>query len=160
MPALDSSTSIDALDARILALLAGDGRMPLSELARQIGLSAPSATERVRRLESEGLLLRYGAELDLERLGYPLLALVRLRPVPGRLRDVEALLQKTPECIECDKVTGEDCFVARFALRSIRHLDQLLEAFADCAETNSALVKSTPVPRRLPPLPQPPASGR
>lgn len=151
MPALDS-ISTDALDARLLTLLAGDGRMPLSELARQVGLSAPSITERVRRLENEGAIQRYAAALDLERLGYPLLALVRLRPVPGRLRDVEALLQKTPECIECDKVTGEDCFVARFALRSIRHLDQVLEPFADCAETNSALVKSTLVPRRLPPL--------
>lgn len=146
------NSSIDALDARILGLLAGEGRMPMSELARRLGLSSPSITERVRRLESEGVIRRYAAELDLARLGYPLMALVRLRPVPGRLRDVEALLQKTPECIECDKVTGEDCFVARVALRSIQHLDQVLEAFADCAETNSALIKSTPVALRLPPL--------
>lgn len=150
MPALNSA--IDALDARILGQLAGEGRMAISELARQLGLSAPSVTERVRRLEAEGVIRGYAAALDLERLGYPLMALVRLRPVPGRLRDVEALLQKTPECIECDKVTGEDCFVARIALRSIQHLDQVLEGFADCAETNSALIKSTPVALRLPPL--------
>lgn len=145
--------SLDAIDARLLELLAAEGRAPLSDLARRLGMSAPSVTERVRRLDAaDGPIRRYGAELDLERLGYPLLALVRLRPVPGRLREVEALLQQTPECIECDKVTGEDCFVARIALRSIQHLDLVLERFADCAETNSALVKSTPVRRRLPPL--------
>ncbi|MDC6171129.1 Lrp/AsnC family transcriptional regulator [Paucibacter sp. XJ19-41] len=143
---------VDALDARILALLADEGRLPISELARRLGLSAPSVTERVRRLESEDVIRGYAAGLDLQRLGYPLQALVRLRPVPGRLRDVEALLLQTPECIECDKITGEDCFVARLVLRSIQHLDQVLEPFADCAETNSALVKSTPVQRRLPPL--------
>ncbi len=144
--------SIDALDARILALLASEGRLPLSELARQVGLSSPSVTDRVRRLESNGVIRRYAAEIDLVRLGYPLMALVRLRPVPGRLRDVEALLQKTRECIECDKVTGEDCFVARVVLRSVQHLDEVLEGFADIAETNSALIKSTPVAMRMPPL--------
>jgi Lrp/AsnC family transcriptional regulator, leucine-responsive regulatory protein len=144
--------SIDALDARILELLASEGRLPLSELARQVGLSSPSVTDRVRRLESDGVIRRYAAEIDLVRVGYPLMALVRLRPVPGRLRDVEALLQKTRECIECDKVTGEDCFVARVMLRSVQHLDEVLEGFADIAETNSALIKSTPVALRLPPL--------
>ncbi len=144
--------SIDALDARILATLATDGRLPLSELARRVGLSSPSVTDRVRRLESDGVIRRYAAQLDLASLGYPLMALVRLRPVPGRLREVEALLQRTPECIECDKVTGEDCFVARVVLRSVQHLDEVLEGFADIAETNSALIKSTPVALRLPPL--------
>jgi Lrp/AsnC family leucine-responsive transcriptional regulator len=144
--------SIDALDARILDLLATEGRLPLSELARQVGLSSPSVTDRVRRLESDGVIRRYAAVIDLVRLGYPLMALVRLRPVPGRLREVEALLQKTRECIECDKVTGEDCFVARVVLRSVQHLDEVLEGFADIAETNSALIKSTPVALRLPPL--------
>ena len=147
-----AAPAVDAIDVRILGLLASDGRLPLSELARRLGLSSPSVTDRVRRLEADGVLTGYSARIDLDSIGYPLMALVRLRPVPGRLREVEALLQKTPECVECDKVTGEDCFVARIALRSIQHLDQVLEGFADIAETNSALVKSTPVARRLPPL--------
>lgn len=147
-----SGTAVDAIDVRILGLLASEGRLPLTELARRLGLSSPSVTDRVRRLEADGVLTGYTARIDLASIGFPLIALVRLRPVPGRLREVEALLQHTPECIECDKVTGEDCFVARIALRSIQHLDQVLEGFADIAETNSALVKSTPVARRLPPL--------
>ena len=152
--AFNSSTgaAVDAIDVRILGLLASDGRLPLSELARRLGLSSPSVTDRVRRLEAEGVLTGYAARIELASIGYPLTALVRLRPVPGRLREVEALLQQTAECIECDKVTGEDCFIARISLRSIQHLDQVLEGFADIAETNSALVKSTPVARRLPPL--------
>jgi len=127
--------------------------MPISELARRLSLSSPSVTDRVRRMEADGVLTGYAAQIDLPSIGYPLMALVRLRPVPGRLREVESLLQKTPECIECDKVTGEDCFIARIVLRSIQHLDQVLEGFADIAETNSAIIKSTPVRRRLPRLP-------
>jgi len=134
-------------------MLATEGRMPISELARRLSLSSPSVTDRVRRMEADGVLTGYAAQIDLPSIGYPLMALVRLRPVPGRLREVESLLQKTPECIECDKVTGEDCFIARIVLRSIQHLDQVLEGFADIAETNSAIIKSTPVRRRLPRLP-------
>jgi Lrp/AsnC family leucine-responsive transcriptional regulator len=59
--------------------------------------------------------------------------------------------------VECDKVTGEDCFVCRLYLRSIEELDEILSKVADRAETNTAIVKSTPIPRRLPPLDGPAA---
>ena len=51
-----------------------------------------------------------------------------------------------------DKVTGDDCFIGRLHLRSIEHLDQILDRIADKAETSTAIVKSQPVKRRLPPL--------
>ncbi|KAB7775085.1 MULTISPECIES: Lrp/AsnC family transcriptional regulator [Xanthomonas] len=143
---------LDAIDRAILAALAQDARMATSELARQIGLSAPATADRVRRLQHQGVIAGFTVELDPRALGYTLQAIVRVKPLPGQLHLVEELLQRIPEFVECDKVTGEDCFICRLYLRNIAHLDNILAKVTDRAETNSAIVKSTPVPRRLPPL--------
>lgn len=143
---------LDATDRAILAALAQDARMATSELARQIGLSAPATADRVRRLQQQGVIAGFTVELDPRALGYTLQAIVRVKPLPGQLHLVEELLQRIPEFVECDKVTGEDCFICRLYLRTIEHLDSILAKVTDRAETNTAIVKSTPVRRRLPPL--------
>lgn len=143
---------LDPIDRAILAALAQDARMATSELARQIGLSAPATADRVRRLQQQGVIAGFTVELDPRALGYTLQAIVRVKPLPGQLHLVEELLQRIPEFVECDKVTGEDCFICRLYLRTIAHLDSILAKVTDRAETNTAIVKSTPVPRRLPPL--------
>ncbi|WP_420008058.1 Lrp/AsnC family transcriptional regulator [Xanthomonas sacchari] len=147
-----TATTLDAVDRAILAALAQDARMATSELARQIGLSAPATADRVRRLQQQGVIAGFTVELDPRALGYTLQAIVRVKPLPGQLHLVEELLQRIPEFVECDKVTGEDCFICRLYLRTIAHLDSILAKVTDRAETNTAIVKSTPVPRRLPPL--------
>ncbi|MDQ1094804.1 Lrp/AsnC family leucine-responsive transcriptional regulator [Xanthomonas sacchari] len=147
-----AAATLDATDRAILAALAQDARMATSELARQIGLSAPATADRMRRLQHQGVIAGFAVELDPRTLGYTLQAIVRVKPLPGQLHLVEELLQRIPEVVECDKVTGEDCFVCRLYLRTIQHLDSILAKVSERAETNTAIVKSTPVPRRLPPL--------
>jgi Lrp/AsnC family leucine-responsive transcriptional regulator len=147
-----SKAELDAVDQRILEALSRNSRMPLKELAEAAGLSSPSAAERVRRLEERGVISGFTVDLDLAALGYPLQAIVRVRPLPGQLHIVERLIQETPEFIECDKVTGDDCFIARLVVRSMSELDGLLDKLSERAETNTSMIKSTPVERRLPPL--------
>ncbi|KVE33443.1 Lrp/AsnC family transcriptional regulator [Burkholderia sp. TSV86] len=146
------SSPLDALDRELLRALADDARQSVSELARRIGLSAPSTTERLRRLDAQGVITRFTVELDPRALGYTLQAIVRVKPLPGQLHLVEELLRRIPEFVECDKVTGDDCFVCRLYLRSIEQLDEILAKVTERAETSTAIVKSTPVARRLPPL--------
>lgn len=144
--------SLDAADIEIIGALTGNARLSMRDLAQRVGMSAPSVTERVRRLEDVGIIRRFTLDLDQKALGYGLQALVRIKPLPGQLHKVEQLIQQIPQCIECDKVTGEDCFIARLCVADIDSLDGLLDAVADRAETNTAIIKATPVPRRLPPL--------
>ena len=87
-----------------------------------------------------------------EAIGYPLQAIVRIRPLPGQLHVVERIIQETPEFIECDKVTGDDCFIGRLVVRSMGELDGILDRITERAETNTSMIKATPVKRRLPPL--------
>ena len=143
---------IDEIDRQIVGCLAEDARMSLKVLSGRVGLTSPSTAERVKRLEERGVIQGYCAHVNLAALGYTLQALVRVRPMPGMLHKVDKMIQAIPECIECDKVTGEDCFVMRLVVRSIEQLDELLDGLAEYAQSNTAIVKSSPVKRRLPPI--------
>ncbi|WP_422371938.1 Lrp/AsnC family transcriptional regulator [Hoeflea sp.] len=141
---------MDEKDKLIIGNLRQDARMPVSELAKRVGLSGPSTSERMRRLEANGVIDRYTVDLDLEALGFVLQAIVRIKPRPGNLHIVEDMIMNETRFIDCDKVTGEDCFVTRLALRSIAELDPLLLPFHDRAETNTAIIKSSPLRGRVP----------
>lgn len=143
---------IDEIDRQILACLVEDARMSLKVLSGRVGLSSPSTAERLKRLEEKGMIEGYAARVNLAALGYTLQALVRVRPLPGLLQKVDKYIQAMPECIESDKVTGEDCFVIRLVVRSFEQLDTLLDGLAEYAQCNTSIVKSSPVKRRLPPV--------
>jgi len=141
---------IDDIDRAIVAALAEDARLSLKVLSARVGLTSPSTAERLKRLEERGVIQGYGARVNLSALGYTLQALVRVRPLPGLLQKVDRYIQAMPECIECDKVTGEDCFVMRLVVKDIAQLDTLLDGLAEFAQCNTSIVKSSPVKRRLP----------
>jgi len=124
---------IDGIDKQILATLQADGRMSMSQLAEVIGMSAPSVTERVRRLESGQILQNFTINIDPSRLGYSLEAIVRIKPRSGQLKQVEKMIEKQSRFVWCDRVTGDDCYIAKLMLKSINELDQLLESFHHCA---------------------------
>jgi len=143
---------LDEIDQRMLDALARNARISLKELAEAAGLSSPSAAERLRRLEERGVISAFTVDIAPETIGYPLQAIVRIRPLPGQLHVVERIIQETPEFIECDKVTGDDCFIGRLVVRSMGELDGILDKITERAETNTSMIKATPVKRRLPPL--------
>jgi Lrp/AsnC family leucine-responsive transcriptional regulator len=144
---------LDKLDRQILEILASDARISVKDLANRVNLSSPSTSERLKRLEERGVIRAFTVEIDPQALGYTLQAIVRVRPMPGKLHIVQKLIQEIPEFTECDKVTGDDCFVCRLYLRSITELDGILDRVAELAETSTSIIKSQPVRRRLPPLP-------
>ena len=142
----------DDIDQLLISALMEDSRRSLKALAQISGLSSPSVAERLRKLEERGVLTGYTVEVDPKAFGYQFQAIVRIRPLPGQLQVVERKIQDIPEFTECDKVTGEDCFIARLVIRSMAELDGLLDRVAERAETNTAMIKASPVKRRLPPL--------
>lgn len=146
------SYPLDRADRELLRLLHVNARATVKELAQSVGLSAPSTAERLRKLEDAGVLTGYRVEIDPMALGFSLSAVVRIRQRPGQMRQVEALIREIPQFVECVKVTGDDCFIARLFLRDIDELDPILERISEYGETNTAIVKSTPLKLRLPPL--------
>jgi Lrp/AsnC family leucine-responsive transcriptional regulator len=144
--------AFDAVDSAILAALTRDGRTSIADIARQAGLSAPSIAERIRRLEEAGIIEGYAASLSPQALGFPLAAWLRIRPIPGRLQKVVEVLEGIDQIVECDRVTGEDCFIAKAYARSVEDLERIIDRIIPFAMTNTAIIQSSPIRRRLPPL--------
>ncbi|MFB9150914.1 Lrp/AsnC family transcriptional regulator [Roseovarius ramblicola] len=143
------NAGLDAIDAAILRELAADARLPRAELSRRVGLSAPSVADRVRRLEDVGIITGYGARIDPARLGYGLTILIRARPLPGEMHAMIEAIRETPQIVACDRVSGEDCFVARAHVRDVAEMEAVIDRIVPFGATNSSVVQSSPVPERL-----------
>src|SRR5881275_755898 len=96
---------VDDVNRLILAELQQDARVTVAELGRRVGLSAPAVAERLQRMEGDGVIRAYRAEIDPRALGYSLGAVLRIRPAPRQLHKVAALAQQTPEVTECHRIT-------------------------------------------------------
>lgn len=143
---------LDATDVRILDALIEDARISIAELARSVGLSPPSVSERIKRLEEAGVIEGYTLRIDPKALGLPLATWLRIRPIPGQFHKVAEILRGIPEIVECDRITGEDCFIARANVRSVDDLEKLIDQVIPYAMTNTSIIQSSPVKRRLPPI--------
>jgi Lrp/AsnC family transcriptional regulator, leucine-responsive regulatory protein len=140
--------SLDDLDWRLLEALQRDGRASYADLGRQVGLSPSAVTERVRRLEEVGVITGYRCEVDAEKLGLPIMALVRLRHPHGNRTPLRALLATTPEVTEAHHVTGEDGLVLTVHASSMQHLEELTGRVAGLGDVSTSVVYSSPLPRR------------
>lgn len=142
-------TGLDGIDAAILRELCADARIARAELARRVGLSAPSVADRVRRLEDTGVITGYGARIDPARLGYRLTILIRARPLPGEMDKMVEAIRETPQIVTCERVSGDDCFVARAHVHDVAEMEAVIDRLVPFGATNSSIVQSAPVPQRL-----------
>jgi Lrp/AsnC family leucine-responsive transcriptional regulator len=139
---------LDDVDWLLLELLQTHGRMTFSELGRRVSLSAPAATERVRRLEERGIITGYGATVDTTKLGLPIEAIVRakVRSLDGpRFRETILPLSQV---IAADHVTGDECWILRVVCGSTAELELFVERTQRYGETTTSLIFSSPVRRR------------
>jgi Lrp/AsnC family leucine-responsive transcriptional regulator len=143
---------LDEIDRRIIGELSTDARLSFAELGRRVNLSSPAVTDRVQRLERAGVITGYHAEIEPRALGYQLTAIVRIKPGPGQLHNIESLASEIPEIGELHRVTGEDCFYLKLHLRSIDDLSELLDRFLVHGQTTTSIINGSLIPRRNPPI--------
>lgn len=144
---------LDSINLRLLTELRDNPRLPMAELARRVGMSSPSVTERVRRLEEGGIIRGYRLDLNPAPLGLPIAAYIRVRPNPGQLPRIAELAERIPEVVECHRITGDDCFILKVYIPAMDQLDRLLDRFLLFGTTTTSIIQSSPVPLRPAPLP-------
>jgi Lrp/AsnC family leucine-responsive transcriptional regulator len=145
--------NLDSTDWAIIAELQADARLSLTQLGRRVNLSASATTERVRRLESIGVITGYRAEVDLTKVGYPVLAVVRLKYPGNKHEPLHRLLAERREILECLRTTGDDCYTLKVAAASMPHLEELVNELTDFGSTTTNLVYSQTQPFRGPQKP-------
>jgi Lrp/AsnC family leucine-responsive transcriptional regulator len=135
---ISAVSGIDAHDGRILGELQRDARITMAELGRRVHLSQPAVTERVRKLELNGVIKGYRAVVDHQRLGYGIRAIVRI----GRVEyaRVVKLIEQSPEVINAFNVTGEDSWILEIAVIDVEHLDAVVTKFCILTETSTSIV--------------------
>ena len=119
--------------------------MSFAELGRRVGLSAPAVAERVRRLETGGVITGYHASVDLKKAGYGIVGFVRLSSPLELATQLERLAVDTPEVLEFHRVTGTEGFVMKVAVTSIEHLEKIVVKFLPYGQTTTSIVLSSPV---------------
>lgn len=156
---------LDDIDRKILELLQREARMTNAAIAAEVGLSAPSVFERIRKLEQRGVIRGYTIQVDPAALGKKLTAFIRLMVAMDERYDagVEAI-RHDPDVLECYHVAGEDCFIIKTQVSDPEELGTLLRrirnwltvqrtvtmiALAEIKEGGPLNVQAGPVPQRL-----------
>jgi Lrp/AsnC family transcriptional regulator, leucine-responsive regulatory protein len=155
VPTETENITLDELSVRLLTELTASPRLRTAELARRLGVSTPTVRERIARLEQAGVIRGYRLDVDPAALGRPVGAWVRLRPGPGQVAKAIELARRTPEVLECHRISGEDCLLMRVQVPSIPALEGVLDRFLLHGQTTSSFIVSTPVPPRSAPLDHP-----
>ncbi|MCZ4306287.1 winged helix-turn-helix transcriptional regulator [Zoogloeaceae bacterium G21618-S1] len=138
---------LDRLDRKILDLLQKNGRLPMTELADKVGLSSTPCTERVRRLEREGVITGYHAHLNPVVMGKPLLVFVEIK-LSAKSGDVFDKVKKEmlfiPEVMECHLVSGEFDYLIKARIAQMgeyrRLLGNILLKLPGATESRSSVV--------------------
>jgi Lrp/AsnC family leucine-responsive transcriptional regulator len=115
-----------------------------------LAISPQSVSERLKRLQDVGIVAGFRVDLDPGSLGLGIGAYIRIRPAMGELARVAQIVADIPEIVECDRVTGEDCFVAKAFVANVADLESVIDRLIPFARTSTSIIQSSPVPRRPP----------
>ena len=144
---------IDEIDATILELLQKHGRIKRTQIAAEVGLSVPSVSERMRKLEERGVLLGYHAALDAKRLGYDITAFVRVTQNGSEhYPEFVARVSAMDEVLELHSITGEGSHILKVRVHNTSALERLLaeiQRVPGVRGTQTSLVLSTHKETRL-----------
>jgi Lrp/AsnC family leucine-responsive transcriptional regulator len=144
---------VEEIDRRIVTLLARDGRMSFTDLAKETGLSVSAIHQRVRRLEKRGVIRGYSALVDYDEIGLPLTAFVSIKPNdPAAPDDAPERLSHLSAIEACHSVAGDESYILKVRVASPLALEELLQQIRASANvsTRTTVVLSTPYDYRYP----------
>lgn len=146
---------MEEIDRQILVLLAADGRMSFTDLAKETGLSVSAVHQRVRRLQKRGVIRGFSAQLDPEEIGLPMTAFISIKPIdPAGPDDAPERLAHLSAIEACHSVAGDENYILKVRVASPSALEELLQQIRTAANvsTRTTVVLSTPYEGRSPKL--------
>ncbi|GAE30499.1 Lrp/AsnC family transcriptional regulator [Halalkalibacter hemicellulosilyticus] len=126
---------IDDIDRQILDELNRNSRLSMSELGRRVHLSSPSVTERVRQMESFGIIKSYTLEIDYHQLNLPIQCIIEATVKNGDYASFKRLIQTFPNVEFCYRIAGNACFMLKMHFETFSQAEQFIEDVNPYAQT-------------------------
>lgn len=139
---------MDYVDRQILMMLQENARVPLKVLAEKVYLSSPAVASRIERMEKEGIIKGYHAEIDWQKLGYHIIAFINLEVEPVQKPEFYPFIKAVPNVIECSCVTGHYSMLLKVCFPSTQELDAFIGQIQRFGRTSTQIVFSTAVEHR------------
>jgi Lrp/AsnC family leucine-responsive transcriptional regulator len=139
--------AIGDLNASILKELERDARLSITEIGKRVGLSGPAVSERIKKMEDEGIITRYTTIIDHDQLGLAVNAFITLKSSlthPGVVKKIEEI----PEILECYSITGNHCIIMKVATATTKRLEAIIGQLQQFGETNTSIILSATFEKR------------
>jgi Lrp/AsnC family leucine-responsive transcriptional regulator len=140
---------MDIIDAKILEALQENSRISLKAIGDKINLSSPSISERIKRMENEGIITKYTTEVDPAKLDITYSALINVSMRARHHQEFYKLIRASKNVVDCYHVTGQYCMVLKAHFRNAKDLEHLINQIQEFGETNTSIILSTPLKRNL-----------
>ena len=134
--------SIDSLNWKILKCLQTNARLSNAEIGRQVGISSPAVSERIKKMEDAGIIRGYHAHIAPIEAGYQLKAIITLRAFMGMLKPFLEKVKTYDEVLNCYRITGNENIVMEVVLKNQKHLESFIDQLIIFGETKTQIVLS------------------
>ncbi|ANC77467.1 AsnC family transcriptional regulator [Fictibacillus phosphorivorans] len=126
---------MDAVDKKIIEELTRNSRLSMSELGRRINLSSPSVTERVRQMESFGIIKKYTLAVDYQRMGQPIQCIVEATIKNGDYQAFKRHIENLPNVDFCYRIAGNACFMLKMQFETFQKAEEFIDSINPIAHT-------------------------
>ena len=126
---------IDNIDKKIIVELSKNSRLSMSELGRRINLSSPSVTERVRQMESFGIIKKYTLEIDYEKLGLPIQCIIEATVKNGEYKRFKNYIESLPNVDFCYRIAGNACYILKMQFENFPKAEEFIDTVNPYAST-------------------------
>ncbi len=134
--------SIDSLNWKILKCLQKNARQSNAEIGRQVGISSPAVSERIKKMEDSGIINSYKTVVSPFETGYQLKAIITLRAFMGKLKPFLVKVKTYDEVLNCYRITGNENIVMEVVLKNQNHLEAFIDQLISYGETKTQIVLS------------------
>ncbi|MGB0980688.1 MAG: Lrp/AsnC family transcriptional regulator [Winogradskyella sp.] len=134
--------NIDDLNWKILKCLQLNARMSNAEIGRQVGISSPAVSERIKKMEDAEIIQAYVTVVSPLQAGYQLKAIITLRAFMGMLKPFLEKVKTYDEVINCYRITGNENIVMEVVLKNQKHMETFIDQLISYGETKTQIVLS------------------
>ena len=134
--------NIDLINWKILNCLQKNARQPNTEIGRQVGISSPAVSERIKKMEDSGIIDSYFTVVSPFEAGYQFKAIITLRAFMGKLKPFLEVVKTFDEVLNCYRITGNENIVMEVVLKNQKHLESFIDKLIIYGETKTQIVLS------------------